>query len=92
VLRPADGAVLPVTRSRVLAVAALAAVVAAAAFAAYVNVDNVVGAFGDGPPYYGRSTNMDKWANPIPFLVVLDVVVIAAGYLAARWAIRVLRR
>ena len=39
----------------------------------YVNVISLQEAFGTGPPYYGRTTNMDKWHNPIPFLAVLDL-------------------
>jgi hypothetical protein len=28
-------------------------------------------AYGDGPPYYGRTVNMDKWTSPLlPLLVV----------------------
>jgi hypothetical protein len=41
--------------------------------------------YGDGPPYYGRSVNMDKWTNPTLDLVVslgfvaLCAVVICRG-------------
>jgi hypothetical protein len=45
------------------------------------NVININEAFGDGPPYYGRTTNMDKWFNPLPVLATVDslgVLVIAA--------------
>jgi len=42
----------------------------------YVNYINLVEAFGSGPPYFDRTTNMDKWSNPIPFLVLLDIAVI----------------
>lgn len=31
-------------------------------------------AFGHGPPYYGRTTNMDKWTNPLFTLVAIDIV------------------
>ncbi|PTB20452.1 hypothetical protein C9I57_11300 [Trinickia symbiotica] len=44
------------------------------------NVININEAFGDGPPYYGRTTNMDKWFNPLPALAAVDslaVLVIA---------------
>ena len=38
-------------------------------------------AYGSGPPYYGRTTNMDKRASPVQRLVVIDVIgiVVAAG-------------
>lgn len=60
-------------------------------FAAFVTYDNLVGAFGSGPPYYDRTTNMDKWQNPIPYVIGLDVVVLIAVFFLLRWALRVLR-
>jgi hypothetical protein len=33
-------------------------------------------AYGSGPPYYSRTTNMDKWVNPLPVLIPLNVVVL----------------
>ncbi|MDR5813403.1 MULTISPECIES: hypothetical protein [unclassified Caballeronia] len=30
--------------------------------------------YGDGPPYYSRTTNMDKWTNPIPLMTVVDSI------------------
>ena len=42
-------------------------------------------AYGSGPPYYGRTTNMDKWTNPWPQLMVINVLGIAVlGFLAHR--------
>ena len=41
----------------------------------YVNYHNLLGAFGNVPPYYGKSTNMDKWTNPVPYLIAMNVVV-----------------
>ncbi len=29
-------------------------------------------AYGSGPPYYGRTTNMDKWDSPAPLLALLN--------------------
>ena len=29
-------------------------------------------AYGAGPPYYGRTVNMDKWSNPAPELAVVN--------------------
>lgn len=57
-----------------------------AAFLAYVNVDAVIGSYGDGPPYYGRTTNMDKWENPLPTLALLDIASAIALFVLARWA------
>jgi hypothetical protein len=33
-------------------------------------------AFGDGPPYFSRTTNMDKWTNPLPILLAIDTAVL----------------
>ena len=41
---------------------------------AWYNVVTWQEAFGSGPPYYDRSTNMDKWSNPLPSLVGVDLV------------------
>lgn len=60
-------------------------------FAAYVTYDNIVGAYGSGPPFYDQTTNMDKWQNPIPYLVGFDLVVIVAIYFLSRWALKLWR-
>ncbi|WP_434113714.1 hypothetical protein [Paraburkholderia caffeinilytica] len=40
----------------------------------WFNVINIEEAFGSGPPYYGQTTNMDKWFDPLPMLAVVDVL------------------
>ena len=65
-----------------------AALVTAAAL--YLNVTHLAEAFGSGPPYYDRTTNMDKWDNPIPALIAIDLV--ACAILASLVAPRLLRR
>lgn len=60
-------------------VVSLALVVAVAAF----NVINLNEAYGSGEPYYSRTTNMDKWSDPLPVLAVVDgvaVIVVAVGF------------
>lgn len=45
------------------------------------NAISLNAAYGDGPPYYARSTNMAKWTNPLPLPGMVDgamLVVIAA--------------
>ena len=39
--------------------------------------------YGSGPPYYGRTTNMDKWTSPWPELAILDgmLVLVVLGLL-----------
>lgn len=60
-------------------------------FVAYVTYDNVIGAFGSGPPYYSQTTNMDKWQNPMPYLVGLDLIVLVVIFLLSRWALKLWR-
>jgi uncharacterized membrane protein len=42
-----------------------------------INAVNLCEAYGDGPPYYSRTTNMDKWTNPMPVVAVIDVMAVA---------------
>lgn len=56
--------------------------------AIWLTAVNLTEAYGSGPPYYGRTTNMDKWESPILFLVLVDGVALAVSaallYLARR--------
>lgn len=64
----------------------------AVAAAAFVTYEAIHEAFGSGPPYYSRSTNMDKWSNPLPIIVVVDTLALAAAGLLVRHGIRQIRR
>ncbi|HKO47313.1 MAG TPA: hypothetical protein VJV79_06300 [Polyangiaceae bacterium] len=44
--------------------------------------------YGDGPPYYGRTTNMDKWQDPMLELVVTNTIGLACLASAAYWTHR----
>jgi hypothetical protein len=44
----------------------------------------VVDAYGSGPPYFGRTTNMDKWTSPIPYLAVLVTSAVFLTFVS-RW-------
>ena len=61
-------------------------------FAVFVTYDNIVGAFGPGPPYYSQATNMDKWQNPVPYLIGLDLFVLVIVFFLTRWSLGVLRK
>jgi hypothetical protein len=51
------------------------------------SIDTLAEAYGAGPPYYGRTTNLDKWVSPWP--VVLLLVAASAGTLVlTHWALR----
>lgn len=70
----------------------LAACVVLVLFIGYINIDSLIENFGDGPPYYGRTTNMDKWEDPIPTLLAIDIVAAIVIVLVGKWAVRSLRR
>ncbi len=39
--------------------------------AAMMIIPALLEAYGSGPPYYRRTTNMDKWQSPIPTAVII---------------------
>ena len=45
--------------------------------AVWLTTTQLIEAYGSGPPYYGRTTNMDKWSSPIAFLIAVDVAALA---------------
>jgi hypothetical protein len=69
-----------VRRGIVLAAAALIV-----AILAWLHYDMLWEAYGSGPPYYGRTTNMDKWSSPWPVLLVADGICAAALFVLSRW-------
>ncbi len=71
-----------------LAYLGLTASIGMLAFVADVNYDAIVGAFGDGPPYYGQSTNMDKWESPVSTLLIVDALALAIALIVMRWSRR----
>ena len=55
------------------------ALILLAVAATYLALDE---AYGSGPPYFGRTQNMDKWSDPVPALAIIDsVCVVVAGIL-----------
>jgi hypothetical protein len=50
----------------------------------YLHVAWIGEAYGAGPPYYGRTTNMDKWSDPLPRLLVIDLGALALVGVVAR--------
>jgi len=73
---------------RLMAALLVAGCVAWVGFVVHVHIEAISVAYGDGPPYYARSVNMDKWASPWPALAGLDAltagVLLLAGWLARR--------
>ena len=51
----------------------------------WINYTQLIEAFGSGPPYYGLTTNMDKWSNPLPFLITIDIITIFLIILLIRY-------
>jgi hypothetical protein len=46
-------------------------------FIAWLNIDSLNAFYGSGPPYYSRTTNMDKWENPLPYIFMVDGITFA---------------
>lgn len=58
---------------------------AALGVAAWLSISWLEEAYGAGPPYYDRTTNMDKWVNPWPTLLIVDMIaLLIAGALMLR--------
>lgn len=55
---------------------------------AWASYDTLSETHGSGPPYYGRTTNMDKWVDPVPVIVAINLV----GVLVAATLLKVVRR
>ena len=53
--------------------ACFALAIAIVGYLAWATFDVVAESYGSGPPYYGRTTNMDKWTSPVPGLLAIDL-------------------
>ncbi|MCP4342482.1 MAG: hypothetical protein GY799_27280 [Desulfobulbaceae bacterium] len=49
--------------------------------AIFVNYESLSEAYGAGPPYYSRTTNMDKWRDPLPEIMIGDLIAIIISFL-----------
>ena len=83
------GAVMPRHWVSVLMVVTAAAIVIALALVSYQILNET---FGSGPPYYGRTTNMDKWTDPVPGLLAIDGIGLAGAGVLVWLALRRLVR
>jgi hypothetical protein len=66
---------------RVLLLATIALLVV---FCLHIDYMTFVEFYGDGPPYYGGTTNMDKWHNPLPLLAIANLTALAVIGLIAK--------
>jgi type VI secretion system secreted protein Hcp len=58
------------------------------------NLLNLNEFYGSGPPYYSRTTNMDKWVDPLPYLIQINglfICLLTAGYFARRFFLKAVR-
>jgi len=39
-----------------------------------LNADVYQELYSEGPPYFGRTENMDKWTSPMPWLIPVDAL------------------
>lgn len=66
----------------------LAAMVLAAA--TFVSYEALIEAYGSGPPYYSRTTNMEKWTDPLQDVALLYLaaltLAVALTWIGARMA------
>ncbi|MCW7540464.1 hypothetical protein OOT46_21800 [Aquabacterium sp. A7-Y] len=72
--------------SKIIAAIAAIAALGVAGFDVYVTYINLVEAYGSGPPYYGMTENMDKWASPVGFLLMFNAVALVLVYVLGRLA------
>lgn len=79
------------TRNRTVAIILVALLLVMVGLVIAFNVLNLQEVYGGGPPYYSRTTNMDKWTNPLPTLGIIDgiAVLIIAAYI---YVLRTTRR
>lgn len=75
--------------NRIASLVCAAAALIVFALAVYVTAANLADAYGIGPPYYGMTTNMDKWESPVGFLVGLNalalLLIVVLGRLAFKY-------
>jgi hypothetical protein len=61
------------TARRPISYACFALAIVLVGYLAWATCDILMESYGSGPPYYGRTTNMDKWSNPMPGLFAIDL-------------------
>jgi hypothetical protein len=66
----------------------LLGVVLVLALCAWFDYGMVAEYYGDGPPYYGRTVNMDKWSSPLPLLAVVNLGALAVAGVIVRATVR----
>lgn len=66
----------------------LVAIASIAAVLVWLNVSLLWEAYGGGPPYYGQTTNMDKWSSPWSILLLANGIGAAALLVLFRWGLR----
>ncbi len=59
-------------RVRFVGVLAWALIVAVVLACGTVDFAIVTEYYGSGPPYYGRTVNMDKWTSPVSSLLLIN--------------------
>lgn len=55
---------------------------------AWINFNALSEAYGSGPPYFSQTTNMDKWSDPLPYIIPADIVVLLVAWLAFRFPLK----
>jgi hypothetical protein len=73
---------------RLLRVSLGAILIAFVTSVALFNGLNLFEAYGSGEPHYSRTTNMDKWTDPLPVLYATDTVTAALTIAYFLWVRR----
>ncbi|NMG35840.1 hypothetical protein GRF61_15440 [Azoarcus sp. TTM-91] len=60
--------------------------------AAFVSYEALTEAYGAGPPYYSQTTNMDKWRDPLPEILLGDLIATSVSGILIWAGIRKLRQ
>ena len=51
--------------------------------AGWIAAMELIEAYGSGPPFFGRTTNMDKWSSPWPTIGAVSAVAVLLAFLIA---------
>jgi hypothetical protein len=54
----------------------------------FINYEALKEAYGSGPPYYSRTTNMDKWRNPLPEIVIGDLIALIISFILIKVGVK----
>lgn len=54
----------------------------------WINFSALHEAYGTGAPYYSQTMNMDKWVDPVPYLVPMNLIVLGIAVISIRFSLK----